>query len=266
MEDHDYFDGLVQLATNELTYPDPYSLITIERTSKLDLLFHLLTHLTTSIVICGPKGIGKTTLLKALQELKTSWEYCLLAATPELSEESIESIFVDCANNKNTILIIDDAGLLSPGLITIILNNTASNDHLSVIFALTHDEIYLKNSSDPLINECSVIEIPPLSEKQCGDFIQYLAKNPNIRGNVNNLDDTTIAAIYRDTHGIPGKIIGTLPDIKRQAIPDRTLTWLILSVVLLVTAALSIQWLGSNNWISLNRITVSNQTTPENSP
>ena len=43
-------------------------LISEERTKKLELLKHLLNHSSEPLVICGPEGIGKSTLLKVLQE------------------------------------------------------------------------------------------------------------------------------------------------------------------------------------------------------
>ena len=43
------------------------ALITLERFQKLDLLIHLITNLKSSLVLCGPKGIGKTRLLTELK-------------------------------------------------------------------------------------------------------------------------------------------------------------------------------------------------------
>ncbi len=54
-----------------------HSLISQERTRKLELLIHLISNSRQALVVCGPEGIGKSTLLKVLQERKVeSWLYC----------------------------------------------------------------------------------------------------------------------------------------------------------------------------------------------
>ena len=52
-------------------------LISEDRTKKLELLKHLLNHSHQPLVICGPEGIGKSMLLKVLQEkTMANWRYC----------------------------------------------------------------------------------------------------------------------------------------------------------------------------------------------
>ena len=67
------------------------SLITIERSQKLDLLIHLISNLRQSLVICGPYGIGKTTLLDELEVRKKElWSMLKIQASSNLSLESIQ--------------------------------------------------------------------------------------------------------------------------------------------------------------------------------
>ena len=60
MQDKDPFS--FQFNKNQIssTRAEESSLITLERSQKLDLLIHLITNLRQSLVICGPNGIGKT--------------------------------------------------------------------------------------------------------------------------------------------------------------------------------------------------------------
>ncbi len=68
-----------------------HSLITQERTRKLELLIHLISNSRQALVVCGPEGIGKSTLLKILQERKVeSWLYCLVQGNADLSFEKIQ--------------------------------------------------------------------------------------------------------------------------------------------------------------------------------
>ncbi|NOT11883.1 MAG: AAA family ATPase [Methylococcaceae bacterium] len=243
------------------------SLITQERTQKLDLLMHLLANLTQSLVVCGPKGIGKTTLLNVLQERKVSqWIYCYIAGDSELSFEKILEQIAVVLNqgkptsgrslsvafeqyerqNKKIILIIDDAGGLVPGLITTLIHYAVGNPAIRLIFVLTHDDLYLKNRTDRVIDDCHFIEIPPLSENQCGIFLHQLAAKPFSQITFNSINDHLVASIYRETHGIPGRIISALPGLAISRRTQNPTVFLALAVAVLVAAALAIQWLTAS--------------------
>jgi DamX protein len=243
------------------------SLITQERTQKLDLLLHLLTNLTHSLVVCGPEGIGKTTLLRALQDRNvSSWSYCPISGHTDLSFEkilqqiaktitqegsnsasSLSAVFGHFENqNKKIILMLDDAGELVPGLITALIQYAAANPVLRLIFVLTHDDLYVKNTTDRAIEDCHFIEIPPLSEKQCGDFLQHLAAKPLAQISFASIDEALIAKIYRETHGIPGKIIAELPEISKPKKIANPTVILVVAVVVLVSLAFGLQWYSAN--------------------
>ncbi|MDD1605835.1 MAG: ATP-binding protein, partial [Methylococcaceae bacterium] len=69
-----------------------YSLITQERSAKLELLSHLLSNSTRAIILCGSKGIGKTTLLNVFQQRRNaSWHTCFIQGRADLSFEQIET-------------------------------------------------------------------------------------------------------------------------------------------------------------------------------
>lgn len=245
-----------------------HSLITEERTRKLELLTHLIANSKKSIVICGPEGIGKSTTLKVLQERNIdSWRYCLVQGNDDLCFEKIQEqtglvIKRDEENpqpqafsavykrtegkHKKIVLMFDEAGYLGPGLINTIIEYAEKNPLLRVIFVLTHDELYEKNSSDNTIDDCHLIEIPPLSEKQCGDFLQYLVTKPHSQIAFSEISDELIESIYHETQGIPGRIITGLPtfeDIKQN---DNSLRILIAAVTVLVVIALAVQWYSAS--------------------
>ncbi|MFI3221231.1 MAG: AAA family ATPase, partial [Methylococcales bacterium] len=168
-----------------------YSLITQERTEKLELLIHLLSNSPHAIVLCGSKGVGKTTLLTVFQQRRNAlWQTCIVQGREDLTVEQIqtqllethlptqtlESFFEQLIKQQQKIvLIIDDAGSLAPQLITTIIDYANFHPVLKVVFVLSHDDLAIKTHSDSAIEECHIIEIPPLSESQCGDFLQHLA-------------------------------------------------------------------------------------------
>ena len=246
------------------------SLITQERTRKLELLIHLISNSRQSLVICGPEGIGKSTLLKVLQERKVeSWLYCLVQGNAGLSFEKIHEQTARVikhnfpgqqaqalsgefrlleSQRKKTVLMIDNAGHLAPGLINTIIEYAAKNPVLRVVFVLTHDDLDVKNSSDSAIDDCHLIEIPPLSEKQCGTFLQQLATKPRSQRVFNEISDAMIEAVYRETQGIPGLIIAKIPGVKSAKQSDNSLWILIFAVAALVALTLGVQWFSTSQY------------------
>ncbi|MGZ8174506.1 AAA family ATPase, partial [Methylobacter sp.] len=237
-------------------------MITKERTQKLDLLIHLLSNLTQALVVCGPEGIGKTTLLKILQERKTElWRYCLIQGNATVSFEAVqEQLFRaqsvqssstaagrSASQYKQVVLIIDNAGALVPGLTAAIIQYAAASPALRVVFALTHDELQVKRVSDRAIDDCHIVEIPSLSEKQCGDFLQHLSTKPYANLSFKAIDDNMVTHIYRETHGIPGRIIAEISGLSSGAKQGGKLKWLLVLVVATAIAiAVGAQWLMSS--------------------
>ena len=215
------------------------SLITLERSQKLDLLIHLISNLRQSLVICGPNGIGKTTLLDELEVRKQDlWSMLTIQASSNLSLERIQDglfqflkqkdaeyisleltsiLSVLDKQNQKIVVIVDDAGKLIPGLMDNLMHYAAAYECLRIVFSLTHDELHLKNSSDSAIDDCHFIEIPPLTEKQCALFLQQLSGQPGAIVSFNAINDRMVEKLYRETHGIPGKILSELPKLSNYS-------------------------------------------------
>ncbi len=262
-------------------------LISRERSQKLDLLNHLIANLTQTIVVCGPKGIGKSRLLRVFQDSKTqSSMVCYVIADSNLTLEKIENaigdtfaetlpdlksqsitVALDRINSRGAkiVLVVDDAGLLVPGLIEKIIAYVNSKPALRVVLALTHCELYLKNITDPIIDDCYLVEIPPLSPPQCEDYLEYLSTMPTPRIEFNRINEDKVAELFRETHGIPGKILELLPKPDNQKPTDYSKPALISAVVGLVLIALGVQW-WSNNKSVVDRAAVpkQNQTASSN--
>ncbi len=222
-------------------------LISVERAQKLDLLIHLITNLRQSLVVCGPKGIGKTTVLNELVAQKSSqWQILQMKGSANLSFESfqeqlkhflygqhsapsakdVNELLAEADKREMTqLIIIDDAGEMVPGLITHLIHYVSNFNSLRLIFALTLDELHIKISSDRTIEDCHFIEIPPLTDKQCGVFLQNQSRLPNATFSFNAIDDRLIEKLYRETHGIPGRIVQEIPHMSRYE-PISNVKWL----------------------------------------
>lgn len=206
-----------------------HRLVTLERSQKLDLLIHLINNMSQSLVVCGPEGIGKTSLLKMVQEQRQEhWRIIWIDGSDNLSFERLtERLLQELTDVEGTglaeklaqmdrrqqklVWIIDNAGLLVPGLISALIQFAKPYDCLRLIFALTHDELHLKNSSDPEISECHLIEIPPLNQQHYTAFLQNLSAGQGALNSFNAINEGLVENLYRKTHGIPGKIIEKLP-------------------------------------------------------
>ncbi len=235
-------------------------LITPERSQKLDLLIHLLANLSETLVICGPQGIGKTTLINSLNVRKMeAWTCCLIEGNADLSFEAINNqvnqalrldkrvsqaqVFSQYQkHNKKIVLLIDDAGQLVPGLITTLIQYAWSNPVLRVVLVMTQDELHVKSSSDEVIDECYFIEIPPLTERQCGDFLLQLSAKSWARLPLKAVNESLIHTVYRQTHGIPGKIIKEIGNLTKPRKMIGSLWLLLFAVAGLVAIAFGVQW------------------------
>lgn len=238
------------------------ALITIERAQKLDLLIHLINNLTQSLVVCGPVGIGKSKLLQTLAENNhNDWPLCILSATSEelsfekiqiqllrfLSQSGTNYATYDLSailaeydqDNKKVVLIIDDAGVLVPGLITMLIEYANANHCLRLVLVMTHDDLHIKNSSDAIIDECHFIELPPLNKKQCMTFLQNLSAQPDAPISFNAVTDILVDNLYSVTHGIPGKIVNELPRLSeyRTTLRVKSNTMMQAVIVLLIVVA-----------------------------
>lgn len=241
------------------------SFITTHRAAKLELLIHLLTNSSQPIVICGPYGVGKSTLLKFLLDRNDeSWVYCLVKGKADVNFEMIQDHLVQSLKdqqfgnnaqslkemlvqvkrkNKKLVLLIDDAGNLVPGLINMIIQHYASSKlKLKVVFALTHDEMSIKISSDRTIDDCNFIEIPGLSKIQCGEFLRILSTHSFSHLPFNAINDSMVELVYRETHGIPGRVIEQLPLLMQSTKRGKSRWIIVLVLIALCALTYSLQW------------------------
>lgn len=251
--------------------------ISPERTRKFELLNHLVLHTHLAVVICGAPGIGKTTLLKALQTSGLpATLICPVVGKSTLSLEKIYQLLADylgtegygngqlptrlqqLAKQQTTIaLTIDNAGDLPSGLIGQLLQDAANYPALRLVFALSHEELDSKTDTDPQLADCHLLELPALSARQTREYLHYIENSHY------DLNDEQTAALYQDTLGIPGRIKAlALDPVATRHNPDDFKT-LIIAVAVLIVLALATQWYSGTAY-NLNAQAISPQTTPNN--
>ena len=221
---------------------DSQELLSPERSQKLDLLLHLISNLSESLVVCGPDGIGKSEVLHQVEARKFgTWSVCSITATadltfPRIQDRLLQTICSDevhasleevditlkkklaqyALNNQYVILLLDDAGALMPGVLTKICSFAESFGPLRPVFSMTADHLQLMSASDPIIDNCQIIEIPPLTERQCEEFLKNLSGKPTGAIPFKAISGQLVQKVYRESHGVPGEILALLPEISKD--------------------------------------------------
>lgn len=224
------------MADNELFTDDKLDLLpllTKERTQRFELLLHLIPNLKQHIILCGQSGIGKTLLLDMLYDINSEvWQCCFVQGSAELSFETIEAQLTKTMlrnkyaslesalqnfkeQHKKIVLIIDDAGLLVSGLMTTLIDYAAAQPAIKLIFALTPEAKQAHRNTDKALNDCYILEFPPLSKSQCAYFLRHLAAKPRTYGAI-PIDEKLVEQIYTDTQGIPARIIQDFSKLSRK--------------------------------------------------
>lgn len=246
-------------------------LVSHERAQKFDLLLHLISNLQDGIIICGPKGIGKSTVLDLIQaETGGRWTVCRIDASSATRGEDVlgalsESISADQGggvqqsdarelrdhlarfkrDGRLLVLLLDDAGEMLPGNLTAICQFADANPVLRPVFTMTADRLHLALSSDPAIANCQVIEIPPLTESQCGEFLQNLSGKPGALISFKAITPVLIQHVYRESHGVPGNVVSMLPGLSQRHLVKTPISSLpLVGTIVLIVAML----LGYGLW------------------
>ncbi|GAB6141835.1 hypothetical protein JCM14076_25640 [Methylosoma difficile] len=248
MEENDL--GNYQLKLNgSIDNTDDYSLTGLERIQKQQLFVHLLANSEQSLLVCGPEGIGKSRIVKNLQKQQAqTWVFFSIVGQFQLDlHKVLDKINEETAQSPKQsrlkkVVLFEDAGRLPAGLIDQILESGLPTADIRLVFFLSHDDLYVKSFTDKRIDDCYLIEIPPLTENQCGDFVRGLSAKPWIRLSGNEINERFIASIYQQSNGVPGEIIAKLPTVAGHKRVDTSLWLLLLALVILIAIALGLQW------------------------
>jgi len=250
------------------------SFIGLQRLQKLDLLIHLVTNLRLSFVIYGPKEVGKSSLLTEFKQLNPlGWLTVSVQAVVDLNFDDIEKQTQDVVSQlspdyqyqrlpvilsslqkqgQKVVVLLDDAGLLAPGLISTLLKYAAERDSISFVFSLTEEELDLKRRTDGLIADCHFIGVPPLTENQCAELLQNLATN-NVGTFSSNSGQFMLEKLYWKTQGIPGKLVTELTGLANyHVIRSYKMGLLVCFIAIIMSAGLK-YFIGDETPIKLTR-------------
>jgi DamX protein len=176
------------------------SLLSEARTRKFDLLLHLAVNLAQPIVVSGPEGMGKTVFLRRLETSARPFAApCYLAATAATSYEAIVEYLRQAAlrelgssgtadlgfaelmahyarERRLLILMLDNADLLLPGLLSALWDLARQNPALHLVLALPSQSWARKFATDaPALRDAQPLEVPSLTPAEFAAFLKRLA-------------------------------------------------------------------------------------------
>ncbi len=244
---HNRFQAAQEITgkTNTETLED---LLSPERKQKLELLTSLIKTQQQSLIVCGPKGIGKTTILKLLAKSKNPrqlWSYveCDAALTfsklvthlssvlslgkernskytkskSKIAQKLATQLSKIAKNGHIVVLVLDDAGRLQAGVITKFMAFARQCQGLQLILTITPDDLFIKRSTDYVIDDGYVVEIPPLTQQESADFaLNFLEENKQ-RFEFDTLPENLTEEIYQASQGIPGEILQGMSKMAPQS-------------------------------------------------
>lgn len=222
---------------------------TPELTQRLDLIRHMTDNSDRILLIRGPEGAGKSTVLQRFYQLaREEWCVCHIDADPMLQPERLFSLLSDClgvptenqtidhlidqlealqSQGRLAVVTIDDAHLLPAETLIALFRLhercTAGKQGLVkiLLFAIPLIDEQLKALQIEAMNlqEIQTFDIPLFSRDQAATFIAFLL------GRAGSLGRSRIERIFKETGGLPGAIEARLrrsvmtTDSDRRSIP-----------------------------------------------
>jgi len=237
------------------------NLLSVEREQKLDLLMHLITNLQQPLILQGALGVGKTTLLLAVESRKAdSADIFLLNLVWEASFESIQTQLVEFIKHVRKIecdslsaaleayaqqelqlvLLIDDANQLVSGLMATLIDYAGKYLALRLVFALTPEEYKEKSQLEKINASCHLVVLPALNIRQCEAFIRLLLEQATSIYTIKDIDSAFVDELYQETRGNPGKISAVIKSANKRRLANSSMLTLIVAAVFICSAFVSV--------------------------
>ncbi|MDH4275407.1 MAG: ATP-binding protein, partial [Gammaproteobacteria bacterium] len=206
-------------------YPEPF------RIQQLKVLLHLAEFTQLCLVLDGPRGVGKSTLLsRFIVEIPENWRVCQMTANAAVSIADLRSALLGtCSIDGDThgdeellqhhlagiresdlvaLLIVDDAETLNNDALRQILTWALPTEGgLHVLLCGTGVYTRLRNPlfSETAATNLKLIELPAFTEEQTAEYAMHRLAAAG-QDAASALDDTRLRRVFRASHGLPGHI------------------------------------------------------------
>jgi len=260
----DFSKYLESMQTDEKQYVNhkrAVNLLSIEREQKLDLLMHLITNLQQPLILQGVLGVGKTTLLSAIESRKTGFtDTFLLSPVQQTSFESIQAQIIEFIKSTRQlechsmadalevyaqqelqlVLLVDDADQLVSGLMSTLIEFGTKYPALRLVFAFTVEDYQEKSQLEKVQANCHFVVLPVLNIRQCEAFIRFLLGQEASIYTIKDIDSAFVGEVYRETKGNPGEISAIIKSVNKRRFSNSATLALIVVAVFICSALVSV--------------------------
>lgn len=219
---------------DDMYYPEP------TRSKRLDILLHLTQYGNEMLLVTGPEGCGKSTLMHHfLKKTPSNWKVCHLEANDKMDGEQLLyrlchsfNVAVEpgplnvmttqvkrqldqlLARTKTVAIVIDDAHRLANNVLVLLTELAkVKNQHSGAILRVVlfaEPQIKIQFASIELENKPKYpirkIDLPPFNEQQTGELIRHRTRTAGLHAD-STFTDAAISKIHKQSEGVPGDIV-----------------------------------------------------------
>ena len=195
---------------------------------RLDLLTHLVQFGESVVVVSGPRGSGKSSLLEQfLGQINPQWDICLMDAESgdQLSDRLAEIVGGSAEDDEQSMLTRWAAQTAAPQHLVVVIDNAEQLDNATcqqlcelaglpegerlriVLFGTADTQQRVRTMLEKLASKrtCQTLDVPKLTEEETASYLMYRLAVAGYSGE-SPFTPTEVRAMCKAADGRPGEI------------------------------------------------------------